>query len=381
MILNVPLFLSKLQVKELFERMGYLSDDIVSVKYDEQGNVFEILLDEQCVVLDVEKVIAKNYELLIETIKGYKVLPSKVIKNNREGTPNENNSELNLETRDYLLPNEVELLRVLDRGFERLAIQYSATIRDYSCILDEENMNKSKYHLEFPQNILSLFDVSHNFSVLNDIRNYKEFPQTVFRNTKRYLRPCICYSTYNEYSDKTLNSNIIITSMGKCFRNEIDWKIDNLRKKEFYMREIVFLGDKEFVTNLRNDLIEKVWSLFEKLGLYGSMETASDPFFYSEGLKKGTFQKFADAKFELISRTTGGKDVSLASFNYCGDMVCKSYNIKNNLNDYVYSGCVAFGISRWIEIIKQKKDWQIKDIEEAFNYILNMPKGSLVLNE
>lgn len=59
----------------------------------------------------------------------------------------------------------------------------------------------------------------------------------------------------------------------------------------------------------------------------------------------------SNAKFELIVSTQCGREVSIASFNYCQDMLCSKYEIKGAEGAALFSGCVAFGIDRWKEAI------------------------------
>lgn len=129
------------------------------------------------------------------------------------------------------------------------------------------------------------------------------------------------------------------------------------------MREIVFVGREDWVVQMRNQIMDDVWNLFESKGLNGRIETATDPFFFSQDLKtKGTYQMMSNAKYELIVTTLSGKEVSIASFNYCLDMLCSKYEIKDYDGLALYSGCVAFGIDRWKEALvdingRDLKNW------------------------
>lgn len=69
----------------------------------------------------------------------------------------------------------------------------------------------------------------------------------------------------------------------------------------------------------------------------------------------------ANSKYELVA-VTEKKDVSIASFNDCGEMLCERFHISGEDGLPLYSGCAAFGIDRWVQVFLQtygrnRKDW------------------------
>lgn len=340
--LDIPKNFNEYQINELIERTGYLSESITNLKKKDNKIIVSYLENTESV-----SIISENYEKLIEIISSMKILPPKVIRDNTEKTKDYNNDNTNNSKVNF----DIELLTNLNNLLYSIAEREGAIQKDYPIILEESNLNKNKYHLEFPQNIMFVGRVPHNYSDLEDVKKKKNI-NGFYHNKGQYLRPCICYSTYDELSDMVLDNNIIFTAMGKCFRNEVEWKINDFRKREFYMREIIFIGTKEFVLQTREKFINIVWDIFNDFKLVGRIETASDPFFFSDDYKKGTFQKIAETKYELVG-IYGKESTSIASFNYCGDTLCKVYNIKNSKNEYLHSGCVAFGLDRWVALISR----------------------------
>ena len=130
----------------------------------------------------------------------------------------------------------------------------------------------------------------------------------------------------------------MMTAAGQCFRHEISWKVDPLRKLEFSMREIVFIGDNEYINEIRKTLLEHTWQCFHQLGLSGKVTTANDPFFFYDDMDKANYQLMANSKYELVA-VTEKKDVSIASFNDCGEMLCERFQIKEKM------------ISRFIRVV------------------------------
>lgn len=341
--IEIPNSLNELQKKELISRIGYFSELISNISINNNHIVIQH---------SDSQIFGKNfyntYNELVENIKSLKIIPPKITHSNIEESEK---SDYMSTTRINQSVHSIEVLNMIEMFTSKIIDSEYAIKKDYPIMLDSENMKRNKYHLEFPQNIMVVGRVPHNLAELGSNKQDMCIDNYEFKKRKKYLRPCICYSAYNELKDTKLVKNLAITSGGKCFRNELEWKLDDFRKEEFYMKEIIFIGTKEFVLETRKRLIEKVWNAFNKLSLVGRIETASDPFFYNEDFKKGTFQKLADTKYELIG-VHGNGETSLASFNFCGQSLCKAYNIRDLENDCLYSGCVAFGLDRWVSLVK-----------------------------
>ncbi|MFP3345602.1 hypothetical protein R0J87_24270, partial [Halomonas sp. SIMBA_159] len=75
------------------------------------------------------------------------------------------------------------------------------------------------------------------------------------------------------------------------------------------MREIVFIGDSEYINETRKTLLENTWQCFHQLGLSGKVTTANDPFFFYDDMDKANYQLMANSKYELVA-VTEKKDVS-----------------------------------------------------------------------
>lgn len=69
-------------------------------------------------------------------------------------------------------------------------------------------------------------------------------------------------------------------------------------------------------------------------------------------MDKANYQLMANSKYELVA-VTEKKDVSIASFNDCGEMLCERFQIKGENDKPLYSGCAAFGIDRWVQVFLQ----------------------------
>lgn len=241
----------------------------------------------------------------------------------------------------------VTLFQQLDRILQQLALQHDAQLRSYPSMIPLATLQKCRYIPTFPQNIHMVSEFPHRLQDLNKVRETGDL-EAVSRLSSYALSPAVCFHCYAELSNKRLSNPLLLTARGTCYRHEAVWRVGKHRMNEFSMREIVIFGDSSYIEEKRKQLMESAWALFEALGLRGRIETASDPFYFSEESGKGQIQLMGKMKYELIVDTEDNGSFSIASFNNMEDSLCKPFEVLNDANTPMHSGCVAFGIDRWI---------------------------------
>lgn len=93
------------------------------------------------------------------------------------------------------------------------------------------------------------------------------------------LSPSACFHTYIEYENKVLEQNSVITFKQNVFRNEGRFNYsERERLLDYQVRKIVFIGDNDFVENIRLSMMNKTVELLKKLELKSSIEVAADSF-------------------------------------------------------------------------------------------------------
>jgi acyl carrier protein len=163
--------------------------------------------------------------------------------------------------------------------------------------------------------------------------------------------PAVCYHHYPRISDSTLDGTSIVTSLGRCFRNEYDANspCPAERLGAFTMREIIAVGDAEVVERLRRDLMNRVSTWMNELVLDGHVEVATDPFFTSEARGRMLMQQMLPLKYELRLRVDpDGRSIAAASFNNHQQHFGRAFSILLPSGEHAHSGCVAFGWERWM---------------------------------
>jgi len=242
----------------------------------------------------------------------------------------------------------VTLFGKVDRLLLDLSLRHQAKLRKYPSMIRIATLQKCRYISSFPQNIHLVSEIPHRLGELKKVQSAETF-EPIARLSPYALSPAVCFHCYEELSGATLSEPRILTSLGTCYRHEAPWRLGKHRVNEFGMRETVLFGDQAFVEATRGLFIEEVWTLFRSLGLSGRIETASDPFYFSEDALKGQHQLMANMKYELIVSIGDGKEsFSIASFNNMGDSLCSQFEIRGTDGTFLHSGCIAFGIDRWV---------------------------------
>lgn len=178
------------------------------------------------------------------------------------------------------------------------------------------------------------------------------FPDKLVRSENGARSPAVCYHHYPVFSDRIVASGgSVVTAVGRCFRNEFDAHTAHPeeRLRSFTMREIIVIGEPEFVETLRSGFIERTRFWVNELGLDGHITTANDPFFTAESRGRAVMQQLLPLKYELQLRAgSDGRTIAAASFNNHHDHFGRAFSIRLQSGEHATSGCIAFGWERWL---------------------------------
>lgn len=162
------------------------------------------------------------------------------------------------------------------------------------------------------------------------------------------LEPFVCHNIYRSLNNRKLSADRIISAQGKCYRYEGYRFLPLLRQWEFSMREIVLVGEHDFVMAARQRCIELTQAMIAELDLDASLEVATDPFFVSAAASARTFQMMQSTKLELKLRIDDDVSTAAVSFNIHGKHFTRPMEIYNTSGDVLETSCCAFGIERWM---------------------------------
>lgn len=163
------------------------------------------------------------------------------------------------------------------------------------------------------------------------------------------LLPAACYNIYLHYQNGDLPRPRAVTTVAQCYRNE-DYVRGLERLRGFTMREIVLIADGETVQAFLTRLKDRIAAFAAALDLPLVARRASDPFFDRQSERAMMAQLFP-TKEEFVY----GDGLAIASLNYhrnfFGERCAITYD-----GDTAHTGCVAFGLERWLHALIERYD-------------------------
>lgn len=254
------------------------------------------------------------------------------------------------------------LMRFMDYSFvSKIASRYEGLKEEhYPAVIHTETLNKTNHFTSFPEHIHFLghlredLDVIETFSQsIREAGGWKQDePLDLNANMPKpqfAMNPSTCYHCYEGLQDEVLEGEgLVVTAISKCHRFESKNHTDFGRLLDFSMREIIFVGKPEFVKENRLKSIEYLKELAAEWQVDSFMEIANDPFFTNDFQVKASFQRNQEMKYELRLRIPYlDKSIACSSVNFHSNTFGNAFNIKFGKRNAV-TGCVGFGIERWV---------------------------------
>lgn len=316
-------------IVEIEERCGVIPDDYV-IKINEAKNVGEVLkivnwaLDVNQTSNCVEKrkelinIVNEEKEILFNNVKEGEYYPKKILSENKCFVEMGNGGI-------SFTGVSAALFDFFDYRFQKIAKSNRAVEEKYPVLLSYDTLYKTGYTKRYP-----------NYSM-----NLKQ--------EELVLSPSACFHVYEKYKDTTLSGNSSFTFLQNVFRNEKKSRMDEFgRLRDYHVREVVFIGDEIYVDSSINKMIEQTKEFIKEIGLKGSIESATD-FFVSPNMQRyKLIQMHNRAKYEVNLNYETDKELSAASFNRHGKAFSEPFNINVSEAKNVVSGCVGYGIERWV---------------------------------
>lgn len=211
-------------------------------------------------------------------------------------------------------------------------------------ILDKEILEKCDYFEKNPNFLQCVIPIKEK-NLNNVMQNKVVEIDNLDENKMNYLSPAACLTIYPMLMDEKNIKNSCITCKSNVFRNEKTLE-KGIRQLCYSVREIVFVGTKDYVEGQINRVCERGLEIANKITPLAHVVYAVDNFYPSTLqtlLEK--FQKANNSKRELIV-PINKKEIACASFNLHGNSFSKKYNFDDN--GKIVTGCVGFGFERII---------------------------------
>jgi seryl-tRNA synthetase len=251
-------------------------------------------------------------------------------------------------------PLLTRLINFFEREFVSLATVFKAQPYRFPTLVPAQFLERVNYFKAFPH---SLSFATHLRSDLDVIADFSEHAHCKdgclttemhsFAEIQNLLSPAVCYHLYFSLADQTISSDTFVaTAVGNCFRYESS-NLDSLERLwNFSMREIIFIGNKQFVLEQRESARKAMEKVFEKIGFTYKVESANDPFFIGE-FKQAAFQNAFQLKYEIRAALPYKQStLAVGSYNYHQDFFGRHLNIKLPDGSPIHTGCAAFGLER-----------------------------------
>ena len=278
----------------------------------------------------------------------------------------------------------LKIFRGCNKYFFDLAIKkYKAIDQENPLLWPIDLYKKINYLSEFPQQSLFMVGIKKNFRNYNDFskkysknKKYKtvKIEKKFFKESEYGLQPAVCDNCYYALSNTTDLKDTVYTTYNKVFRDEKSKKNTLDRLMSFSVRDIMFVGTKDFVLKIRQKLIEDIIKFLKITNLNCSIEVADDPFFTGKANKK-LFQHLFELKYEILAYIPFlKKKIAIGSINYHLDTFGDAFNIKSHKKkkEKMYSGCIGIGFERLILALYSQHGTDIRHWPNKFKKKLKL---------
>jgi seryl-tRNA synthetase len=254
----------------------------------------------------------------------------------------------------------LKLARLInDRSGELYQKAFGAKDGHFPAMVDADTLHKCGYFDSHPNavtflgNVVEDFDAIEEFRLANSCSEGAVLPQHDHLHVDGMcLNPAACFPCYPTLTGKTIATGEAYSWLGRVFRYE-SRNIRGLdRLYEFNVRELVFVGDEDYVRACRMKALPIVEELAAMLDIDSKVQTATDPFFATVSAAKKFWQAAQEVKNEIkipaLDAEGNVKQLACGSINLHGNFFGKRFDIKGKNGEPVQTGCVGLGIERWV---------------------------------
>lgn len=251
-----------------------------------------------------------------------------------------------------LRPDALNIVRLLERRIAGWAAEIGAQEHSYPPLQRVEDLSRIDYFLNFPHlgTLATRIRPDHLKTSYGTQRALRSICCEHLDDAHFVLPSAACYSIYFDFENSQLTEPIYVTTIARCYRNEDEYT--NLsRLWGFQMRELVCLGRTADVQAHLQNFRVKIKAFTERLGLPIEVSLATDPFF-DRSSSRAAMQQIFPVKEEFVY----GAKVAIASINFHRNFFGERCHISTADGEHAFTGCVAFGIERWIHALNDHFD-------------------------
>lgn len=254
----------------------------------------------------------------------------------------------------------LRLARLISKKSGQLFSQaFGAKDGHFPAMIDADTLQKCGYFDSHPNAVTFLGNVIEDFDAIEEFRLANSCsegallpPQDHIHLDGMCLNPAACFPCYPTLKGKNFAKGECYTWLGRVFRYE-SRNINGLdRLYEFNVRELVFVGNEDYVRDCRRKALPIVEELASLIDISCQVQTATDPFFATVSAAKKFWQAAQEVKNEIKIPALGSdgtqKMLACGSINLHGNFFGKRFGFDCADGEPAQTGCVGLGIERWV---------------------------------
>jgi len=253
------------------------------------------------------------------------------------------------ENKNYICydENETQLMNVIDDKFRKEALSLGAVEYHIPAMIDQDVLSKCGYFSSFPQHLTLAAHAKRN--AYQQIAENKCICEKTAIVARSYFTPAACLHIYPMLENQDFTHKVI-TTKARVYRYENEQFDGFTRFWDFTVREIVFVGNIDYVVKCIENIKSKTWDYIKEIGLPGEIHSATDSFYPSKrNSVKQKFQLSNSLKHEL-SVKIDERVVAIVSFNFHDTHFSKPFHFDKTGS--IVTGCVGYGLERWVAALK-----------------------------
>jgi seryl-tRNA synthetase len=358
--ITLPYAAHEMAQEEILKQVTFVEKAITGTRFEEDGKVLAC----EVPAGHAERLEKEITQLATRMLRGLKSLTRKIVyTSTRLASPTFAGDGTHpdvhmLGTGQVALAGiPLRLFRYFDRAFDALGVGYKAQPVLTPTLIPSHVLAKCDYFRSFPQYVTFACHLHEDASIIDDFRTRHQERDDLDDKAlqgmdvpEACLSPAVCYHVYHLNRDTTVPAaGLAYNIVGKCFRYESSNITDLRRLWDFTMREVVFMGSREYVLAEREVGIEKVSRFIESVEMACEIRTASDPFFVApDAVSKTYFQLSSETKYEISAVLPDNARLAVGSLNYHSDFFGRAFATNVEGAAAMHSVCIAFGVERWV---------------------------------
>ncbi len=246
-----------------------------------------------------------------------------------------------------------------DKSGELYASAFGAKDSHFPAMIDADTLHKCGYFDSHPNAVTFVGNVIEDFDAIEEFRRANSCSEGALMPAHDHihidgmcLNPAACFPCYPTLTGQNFEEGKCYTWLGRVFRYE-SRNINGLdRLYEFNVRELVFVGNEEYVRSCRAKALPIVEELAAFIDIDCQVQTATDPFFATVSAAKKFWQAAQEVKNEIKIPALGNdgsqKMLACGSINLHGNFFGKRFGFTCENGEPAQTGCVGLGIERWV---------------------------------